>query len=72
MNKITKIVALFLALISTSMLAQGPQAEMADTMRANGKIYVVVLVLGIIFAGIVVYLIWIDLKLSKLEKDTEQ
>lgn len=72
MNKSSKILALLIAFISTSLLAQGPQAEMADTMRANGKIYVVVLVLGIIFAGIVVYLIWIDRKLRKLEKESEK
>ena len=43
--------------------------EMADAMRQSGKIYVVVGVLAIIFLGIVVYLVSIDRKLSKLEKE---
>jgi CcmD family protein len=37
-------------------------------MRSNGKIYVVVAVVGIIFAGIIVYLINLDSKISKIEK----
>jgi CcmD family protein len=38
-------------------------------MRSNGKIYVVVGVIAIIFVGLVVYLFTIDRRLSKLEKD---
>jgi len=44
------------------------QVEMADTMRSNGKIYVVVTVACIVFAVIAVYLILIDRKITKLEK----
>lgn len=66
-----KVKALILSLIfSTAAFAQRPTAEMADAMRANGKIYVVVAVVGIIFAGIVIYLISIDRKLKKLEKES--
>ena len=43
--------------------------EMADRMRHNGKIYVVVVVMLIIFAGIILYLIRLDRKISKLEKN---
>ncbi|WP_347157265.1 CcmD family protein [Pontibacter chitinilyticus] len=42
--------------------------EMADTLRQDGKIYVVVAVLTTIMAGLVVYLVTIDRKVSKLEK----
>lgn len=42
---------------------------MADVMRSNGKIYVLVGVIVIIFAGITVYLINTDRKISKLEKN---
>lgn len=51
-------------------LAQKPEgsAEMADTMRSNGKIYVVVAVILTIFIGIIIYLVRIDRKISKLEK----
>ena len=42
--------------------------EMADIMRSNGMIYVVVGVLSIIFAGILVFLFLIERRLKKLEK----
>jgi len=45
------------------------QTEMADTLRSNGKIYVVVTVLATIFAGIFAYLVYLDRKISKLEKE---
>jgi CcmD family protein len=44
-------------------------AEMADTMRSNGKIYVVVAVILVIFAGILLYLIRLDRKITKLERN---
>ena len=42
---------------------------MADAMRSNGKIYVVVAVLATIFAGIFAYLVILDRKITRLEKD---
>lgn len=45
--------------------------SMADEMRSNGKIYVVVAVLTTIFTGIILYLIRLDRKLTKLEKETK-
>lgn len=45
--------------------------NMADEMRSNGKIYVVVAVLVTIFIGIVIYLIRLDRKISKLEKESK-
>ncbi len=45
---------------------------MADEMRASGKIYVVVAVLVTVFIGIVIYLIRIDGKVSKLEKEVKK
>jgi len=41
--------------------------DMADMMRENGKIYVVVGVIVIIFLGLTFYAIRIDRKLSKIE-----
>ncbi|MBC6366398.1 CcmD family protein [Algoriphagus sp. AK58] len=43
--------------------------EMADRMRADGKIYVLVGIIAIIFAGITVYVINTDRKISRLEKN---
>lgn len=42
--------------------------EMADVMRSEGKIYVLVGVIGIVFAGILVYIINTDRKVSSLKK----
>lgn len=58
---------LFSLLFSAIAFAQ--DVEMADDLRNNGKIYIVVAVLLIVFAGIVLYLINIDKKVSKLEKE---
>ena len=43
--------------------------DMADTMRSNGKIYVVLAVILTIFFGIIIYLIRLDRKMSRLEKE---
>lgn len=43
--------------------------EMADQMRADGKIYVLVGIITIIFAGILVYVVNTDRKITKLEKN---
>lgn len=64
------IVVLILTFLSTfSAFAQGTEIEMADTFRAEGKIYVVVAVVLIILIGLFAYLIHLDRKLSKLERD---
>jgi hypothetical protein len=46
-----------------------PQSvEMADRMRQDGKIYVVVGCVLVVLAGMIFYLIAIDKKVSRLEK----
>ena len=42
---------------------------MADTFRDNGKIFVVVGVISIVFIGLAVYLFSLDKKITKIEKD---
>lgn len=42
--------------------------EMADVMRSNGKIYVVVAVIAVIFIGLAIYLFRIDQRVKKLEE----
>ena len=63
------LVTIFLILITTTLASA--QVEMADSMRSNGKIYVVVIVLATIFAGIFAYLVSLDRKISKLEKENK-
>ena len=67
MKKFNYLLVTLMLIISNSAFAQS--VEMADAMRENGKIYVVVGVLSIIFTGIVIFLITIDRKVSKLEKE---
>jgi CcmD family protein len=45
--------------------------EMADLLRSNGKIYVVVAVLVTILAGLFFYLIRLDRKIGRLEKEVK-
>jgi hypothetical protein len=43
--------------------------EMASGMRASGKIYVVITVLVIILLGLITYVISLDRKIKKFEKE---
>jgi uncharacterized membrane protein len=71
---VKKIILLFTCLFSllpAVMLAQAtdPQKQYtAFDMRHNGKIYVVVTVLLIILIGLILYLVRLDRKITRLEK----
>ncbi len=68
-----KIFSLITALIFLSLNAANAQnVETVDFMRNTGMIYVVVGVILIIFIGIIIYLINIDRKLTKLENQINQ
>lgn len=62
-----KTPALIIALL-TAFAAQAQDEKPIDTlMESHLKLYVVVAVLTIIFAGIIIYLITLDSRLKKLE-----
>ena len=63
-------ILLFL-LVSTNLFAQ-QDVEMADQLRADGKIWVVISVIVIVFLGLIVYLISLDRKITKLEKEIKK
>jgi hypothetical protein len=68
MQKILKN-TLLSGLMAMSTLAQAQEkVEMADVMRSNGKIYVIVGIILIVLAGLFVYLFTLDRKVTKLEK----
>ena len=71
LNKyIVRITLLLVALfITTFSFAQSNNVEMADTMRSNGKIYIVVAVCLTILIGLFLYVFSLDRKLTKLEKE---
>ena len=75
------LLVLFL-LLSSPLLAQDKipvteedytnnRVEMADGMRASGKIYVLVAIIAVVLIGLLSYVIVVDRKVSKLERDME-
>ena len=62
------VLALLLPMLHAA--AQTPnQPEMADALRGSGKIYVVVAVITVVLAGLLFFLISLDRKLTRLEKE---
>jgi len=59
---------LFTCLFFTmAIVASAQSVEMADTMRSEGKIYVVVVVVAIVISVISFYLIQLDRRIKRLE-----
>jgi hypothetical protein len=58
-------------LFSVLLLAQNGSGKSAigNTMRSNGRIYVVVAVMLTILAGLILYMVRLDRKITKLEKE---
>ncbi len=63
------LLALLTCLTSQVALAQTPSTTMADQMRSDGRIYVVIAVLLTILAGLVLYLVRLEKKIKTLEKE---
>lgn len=67
---IKNVLSLLLVCIAGVTLAQnadGPQ--MADALRENGKIYIVISVIGLIFISLALFLVFIERKVKKLEDE---
>lgn len=62
---------LMLLFTSVTLFAQNNDIEMADQLRNNGKIYIVVICIVIILAGLLFYLFNLDRRLKLLEKKSE-
>ncbi|MFN4146790.1 MAG: CcmD family protein [Runella sp.] len=61
--------------VSANLFAQQnvtSDIEMADRLRADGKIWVVVAVIFVIFIGFIFYLVRTEQKVSKLEKQLKK
>ncbi|QXU42628.1 CcmD family protein [Pedobacter sp. D749] len=61
--------SLILMMATMQLFAQDNGVEMADSLRSNGKIYVVVICIVIILVGLLAYLFSIDKRLKKIEKE---
>ena len=74
MHKINRSSLFILTGLLTGLIgrAQGvavsDKVDMADMLRSNGKIYIVVAVVVTILLGLILYVIRLDRKISRMEK----
>ena len=72
MRKLKSLLTLICLLCLTALSHaqdEGTKVDMADTMRSNGRIYVVVAVVVVILLGLILYLVRLDRKITRLEKE---
>jgi hypothetical protein len=62
----TFFICLLFSLVSS---AQDKDVTVADTMRSNGRIYVVITVVLTILAGLILYIVRLDRKISNYERE---
>ncbi len=68
MKLLKKISALFIFLLmSAACFAQDPAVK-TSLMRRDGRIYVVIAVMLTILLGLILYIVRLDRKISRLEK----
>lgn len=67
----TKLLLFLFLFLTTIAGAQTESPQMADQFREQGKIYVVISVIAIIFLSLVVFLLYLERKLKRLEKEIE-
>ena len=75
MKKIKHLLITLLLLSSSAMLhAQGGSKEssVGEFMRSNQRSYVVIAVMLTILTGIILYVVRLDRKISRLEKENRQ
>lgn len=73
MRRIARTIITMLMLICTlAVHAQGGQSTIGETMRSNGRIYVVIAVILTILFGIFIYIIRLDRKIAKMEKESSR
>ncbi len=65
--QILKRLFLFAALLASPL--RNRAADMAQTLRQDGKINTVLVVVGILLAGVVVWLVALDRQVSRMEKE---
>jgi hypothetical protein len=65
-----KLLSLFFFCMTTTLgfAQENDTVEMADKMRSNGKIYVVIAVILTILTGLILYLVRLDRKITRLEQ----
>jgi CcmD family protein len=66
MRNVLKVLLLGLAMVVAAP-AFAQEVEMADGMRAEGKIYVIVAIVLIVLVGLLGYLFLLDKKIKRIE-----
>lgn len=69
MKKLYFLLVLLLTNLAYSYGQASEGVDMATALRANGKIYVVVVAIALVFIGLAIYLFSLDKKIKKLEKN---
>lgn len=68
-KKVLGLVLICVSLISQAQeLLSVSEPQMADRLREDGKIYVVISVIGVIFLCLVAFLIYVERKVKRLEE----
>lgn len=62
-KKLILLFSIFLPILTYSQ-----EVGMADALRENGKIYIVVIVVSIIVLGLFGFLLFLDKKIGRIEK----
>jgi protein-S-isoprenylcysteine O-methyltransferase Ste14 len=68
MNRIIKFIVVILGILALEPVFGQEKVPMADNLRAEGKIYVVVIMILIVLVGLILYLFLMDRNVKKLEK----
>lgn len=72
MLRVFKVLLSFLLMaLPMIAIAQNQQPEMADALRRDGKIYIVVIVIFTIFIGLVIFLFTLDRRIRKIENQNQ-
>jgi hypothetical protein len=69
MKKIALFIIAILTLNTPPLFSQAPKTEMAELMRSDGRIYVVIAVILAILTGLILYLIRLDRRIAKMENE---
>ncbi len=70
MNQPIRCLTLLALILLTGFSARAN--SIADALNGEDKIWVVVLVLATIFAGIILFLVYLDRRIARLERDSAQ
>lgn len=65
------LMSCLILLLCLPVIGFAQEGSMADTLRSEGKIYVVVMIITTIFVGIILTLVYLDNKIKKLEKQNK-